>query len=56
MQFATVEGKRYNLERTGDFGGWLPVIENMDGTGGIMEVLDSSPPLGGGYYRVRLVP
>ena len=56
IEFPTVLGKRYDLERTTDFSEWEPVAENLDGTDGMIRLTDQTAPASGGYYRIRLIP
>ena len=59
MNFASVAGKTYRLERSDTLqdGSWLPVQDNIAGTGGTLQVVDS-----GGmaqtkrFYRLVIVP
>lgn len=59
VNFASAAGRRYQLDRCEDLGGrvWLPVVTDVAGTGGAVEVRDT----GGGspteaFYRVRYTP
>jgi autotransporter-associated beta strand protein len=59
MSFPSVAGKTYRLERSETLqnGSWLPVQENIAGTGGVLQVVDP-----GGmaeakrFYRLVIVP
>lgn len=55
VQFSTVSGKKYRVETSDTLqsGSWTPVQDNIDGTGGVVQVTD---PAGAGhakrFYRI----
>jgi uncharacterized repeat protein (TIGR01451 family) len=54
VQFTTVAGKRYVLERTTNLITWQTVTNNVQGTGANASVVDTLNP-GGAAYRVELM-
>jgi uncharacterized repeat protein (TIGR01451 family) len=59
IQFESVSGKAYRLERARDLGRpeWTTVIENIPGTGGLMSVIAPGAGAGGNsVFRLRIVP
>jgi hypothetical protein len=58
IRFHTVLGKRYRVERseTLQSGSWTPVQENITGTGGVLQIIDSDgAALPRRFYRVVLL-
>lgn len=58
VQFTTVAGSHYRVERTGDLvsGTWSLVVDNVPGTGGIVPVTDTgAATLSNRFYRARSV-
>jgi hypothetical protein len=59
IRFRTVAGKAYRLECCLSLARleWSPVVNNIPGTGAIVEVRDAAVPSARAcFYRVRLVP
>lgn len=59
VQFPSVVGQRYRVERTGDLlaGPWTILADNLAGTGANVSIPHSNAiPLGQQFYRVSLVP
>ncbi len=59
VSFATTAGKRYRLERNSDViaDAWFTVVDNVTGTGGILQLSDTMGALQPKrFYRVRLIP
>ena len=53
VEFASLSGRLYALERTENFELWTTVSPVTPGTGSEMTLNDPSPPPGGAFYRVR---
>jgi hypothetical protein len=51
----SVDGLNYTLEFTESLEGslWTPIEPPMPGTGGIIILMDTAPPVGNRFYRVR---
>jgi hypothetical protein len=59
IQFASVSGKAYRLERTQDISQpeWTTVVEFIPGTGKVMNITAPGAAGGGGFFfRLRIVP
>ena len=59
LEFATVPGRQYRLEQCADVAHpiWVPVGDNVSGTGGWVLVLDPAPDLAAQrFYRAAVVP
>jgi len=57
--FASVSGKAYRLERTRQFSqpAWSTAMDNLVGTGGVMEVTERGAAGNGGFfYRLKVLP
>ncbi|HET9405541.1 MAG TPA: hypothetical protein VFO57_13270, partial [Burkholderiales bacterium] len=53
VEFVSLVGRSYTLERTQDFENWTTVSPATPGTGAVLSLNDPSPPSGRAYYRVR---
>ncbi len=59
VTFRTTDHQRYALESSADLAGWtvVPGAEDLAGTGGSMEVFDSTPDCcSSRFYRMRILP
>ena len=59
LSFQTLLGMGYDIERETELAGsnWSVLFTNVPGTGGIVQVSDTSSPLESSqFYRVRLSP
>ncbi len=53
MLFHSRSGWSYALERTSDYRAWETVVENVPGTDADLILIDTNPPAGNAFYRVR---
>jgi len=53
VEFASLEGRLYSLERTQDFESWTTVTSGTPGTGAVLTLDDPAPLSGRAFYRVR---
>jgi len=53
MQFQSQTNWVYALERTRDFITWTDVSPNVAGTGAVLSLQDTNPPVDHAFYRVR---
>ena len=55
VSWASVDGKRYRVERSFNLSGWTAIQQNVDATPPLNTVLDSAvPPDGKAFYRVTV--
>jgi hypothetical protein len=57
LRFATVAGRLYQLESTGDLTGaeWIPTQTEFVGTGVIVSITEPASALANRFYRLRVV-
>lgn len=53
VQFLSQTNWAYTLQRTQDFATWTDVSTNVIGTGAILQLKDTNPPIDRAFYRVR---